>query len=378
MLLVPLSGIGAGGRAYTGPVKRLVVLALLVAACRKTAETPDAAPAPLVVPPLASTTTEPEAVRVDGGARAPMVSGPYAEMPEPTAGVLGSDRVVGFSKDDRYLGFEYTTCDACPTEYRFRGPGVPEVHFSEFWGPALDEEVAAKKRAVAEANVAKQLGLLGPEHADRSRFLRGPFPYPDLVFAAKPTRDPKERVGLLVGAHVPGEEPVFPLRIELGTHPMRGRPIPTWPGQKPQSREAFDAEFTMQDPELAYVNVTRDGTELGAVAMASGTMWFETGGVARMSAAAFAAQIYNDTGIRKLAAKENRAAAALFAKAEAAKPDAVFAYNLACALAREDDASAEAPLARAIARSASYRERARKDADFERVRAAPWFTKLVR
>lgn len=362
-----------------GNVKRVLCVALLLVACRKTADAPDAAPAPLVVPPLASAATEPPAVSADASAPAPVATGPYAEMPAFTAGVLGSDRVVGFSKDDRYLGFEYTTCDACPTEYRFRGPGVPELHFAYFWAPELDEEVAAKKRAAAQANVEKQLALLGAENADRSRVLRGPFPYPDLVFAAQPTRDAKERVGLLVGAHVPGEEPVFPLRIELGTHPMRGRPIPTWPGEKPATREDFDAQFTMQDPELTYVNVTRDGKDLGAVAMAGGTMWFESGGVARMPAASFAAQIYNDTGMRKLTAKENRAAAALFAKAEAAKPDAaVFAYNLASALAREDDAAAETPLARAIARSAVFRERARKDADFERVRSAPWFTKLVR
>lgn len=358
---------------------RVLLLALLLAGCRKTVHVHDAAPAPLAVPPLPSAVTEAPAAEVpDAGPPVPVATGPYAEMPAFGLGIVSAERVVGFSKDDRYLGYEVAPCDPCMGQFHFRGPGVPPIDFAWFQDPSLDEEAATRKRAIEDAKVEKQLALLGAEHADKGRVLRGPFPYPELTFAARPTRDANERVGLLVGAHVPGEEPVFPLRIDIGPHPMRGGAIPTEPGMKKYTREEWDAQWTMQDPELAYVNVTRSGKELGAVAMAGGAMWFENGGVARMPAAAFAAQVYNDTGMRKLTAKENRAAAALFAKAEAAKPDAVFAYNLACALAREDDAAAEAPLARAIAKSAAYRTRARKDTDFERVRAAPWFTKLVR
>jgi hypothetical protein len=177
------------------------------------------------------------------------------------------------------------------------------------------------------------------------------------------------------------------MRIELGRHPMRNRTKSTdeqFAHLPPVEREKAIAEmlesFDLHEAQLAYINVTKDGGEIGAVAEASGTMWFETGGVARMPSASFAAQIYNDTGMRKLGKNDNAAAADLFAKAEAARPDsAVHAYNLACATARMRDAARAAPaLERAIKKSASFRDQARRDHDFDGVRSDPWFATLTK
>lgn len=314
---------------------------------------------------------------------------PYAEVPalDAMTGILLPERIVGFSKDDRYLGYELSTCDPCPSEFHFRAASGPGIDLSYFYDPTLDEDVAEKRRKRQDAEVDAKLLALGAEKASAGKKLRGLFPYPDLVFAAKDTRDAAKRVTLLVGAHLPGKEPVFPMRIELGPHPMRTHVKSTdaqFAHLPPAEREAAVAEvlegFDLHEAQLAYINVTKNGREIGAVAEASGTMWFEVGGVARMPTASFVAQVYNDTGMRELAKDENAVAADLFAKAEAARPEAaIHAYNLACATARLHDAARAAPaLERAIARSPSFRDQARRDHDFDGVRGEPWFVALVK
>ena len=99
----------------------------------------------------------------------------------------------------------------------------------------------------------------------------------------------------------------------------------------------------------AYVNVTKDGSDIGVVAFAGGNFWYETADVARMPATAFAAQIYNDTGMRHHKAGDHARAAKLFARAESVRPKGdVYTYNLACARVRLSDmAGAEEAFARA-------------------------------
>lgn len=383
-------------------VKRAVrfgVYALLVVGCKRATvaatdagvygpEAPDAMPdatARAMPDAMAMAMADATATYVpDGGAL-----DPYAEVPvlENGGSLLLSERIVGFSSDDRYLGYEISVCDPCPSEFHFRGPGHPPIDLKYFWEPSLDEEAAEKKRKAEDAVVDKKLAALGATRAKLGKTLRGPFPHGDLVFAAKDARDEKKRVSLLVGAHLPGEEPVFPMRIELGMHPMRTHVKPTDPQFShlaPAERDKQVAEilesFDLHEAELAYINVTRDGREIGAVAEVSGTHWFENGGIGRMPTSTFVAQVYNDTGMRKLAKNDNGAAAALFAKAEAADPESpVHAYNLACAAARLNDATrAEPALARAIEKRDAYRERARHDHDFDNVRSAPWFVALTR
>jgi hypothetical protein len=377
-------------------VKRVVrfgVYALLVVACKRTTVAATDAGAGAYGPeaPDAMADAMPDAT-ADATATGVPVGGaldPYAEVPVLDNGgtLLLPERIVGFSSDDRYLGYEISVCDPCPSEFHFRGPGRPPIDLKYFWDPSLDEEVAEKRRKAEDAFVEKKLTALGATPAKLGKKLRGPFPYRDLVFAAKDSRDASQRVSLLVGAHLPDEEPVFPMRIELGMHPMRTSVKPTDPQFShlpPAERDKQVAEviagFDFNEAQLAYINVTKDGREIGAVAEVSGSYWFENGGIARMPTGSFVAQIYNDTGMRKLTKNDNGAAANLFAKAEAADPESpVHAYNLACAAARLRDATrAELALARAIKKRDAYRERARHDHDFDGVRSDPWFVALTR
>jgi len=270
-----------------------------------------------------------------------------------------ADRYVGFSKDDAYLGYSISTCDPCPLEFHFESPTRSPLDLAYYSDPGNWDE--AKEKAT-DAAVDKQLAALGVEKIDAKPRLRGPFPFPDLAFAR--FVDPAPAIGkssLLFGARVNGYAPVYPIRITLGPHPMFDSPVPA--GEDPKE---WREQWGVSDPTLAYANVTHDGSEIGVVAMSSGTMWWETAGIARMPVASFVGQVYNDTGMRLHEQKKYAEAGALFAKAEGANPkESLFPYNLACALARSGDpAKAKEALARAIDRGGpKIKERAAKDAD---------------
>ncbi|CAN5763495.1 hypothetical protein BH09MYX1_BH09MYX1_14880 [soil metagenome] len=381
-------------------VLSLSVFGLALAACKK-----DSPAKPYTVmtsvdawiaPPPASAASA-IAAGVDAGP-----PDPYAELPAIDAGSpMLADRKAGYSKDDKYLGFEISVCDPCPSEFHFTGPGVPAVDVHYHYDPANDGNLAhdaAEKRAKANDDaVDRKLQELGIDAAKDGRVLRGPFPYPDIVFATTAAQgaqsSQKGTVALLFGGHVasePKSTASYPMRIEVGAHPMydampateRARIAKLPPAERDKAMSDWHAQFGMSPPVLAYVNVTKDGREIGVVAVASGSMWFEAGAVGRMNASAFAAKIYDDTGMRRQKAQDFTGAAIWFEKAESAKPDeSLYSYDLACAWAKAKDPRAKDALDRAITRAgsgaAAMKARAQKDADFDAVRADPWFASLV-
>lgn len=109
---------------------------------------------------------------------------------------------------------------------------------------------------------------------------------------------------LLFGAHLPGEEPVYPIRVVIGPHAMRAvtkndkdlKKLPPAEREK-KLNELVDA-YTMSDPILAYANVTKDGRDIGVVALSSGTFWYEVGAVGRMQTATFVKKVRDETSKR--------------------------------------------------------------------------------
>jgi len=132
--------------------------------------------------------------------------------------------------------------------------------------------------------------------------------------------------------------------------------------------------------EADLVALSPDGSELGVIARTMCGEWCNPKGMTRMPVTLFAARVYNDTAFVHHKRGDYAKAAELFAKASAANPDeSLFPYNLACAYARLGDPRADAALARAIALGGeAIKKRATGDADFDTVRALPWFQASVR
>jgi len=305
-------------------VKRVLVVLVVFLGCHKTADkappVPSAAAAVAIATPTAPVDAGAVEETTDAGLDAE--AGPFAELPSQNAVIetLGSERVVGFSDDDRYLGFEISTCDPCPPQFHFRGPGVPALDFAYFWEPGADA-VEARQKA-NDAAVEARLASLGAPKTKDGRALRGPFPYTDLLFATTSEQAPNGSVTLLVGAHVPGEPPVYPIRIPLGMHPLlqsTSAPGKRFAGLSPAARKAAIIAEIGGDPTrdgvLAYLNVTKDGRDLGAVGIGQGDYWWESGGVARMPTTKFVAQIYGETAKHMRAEGKATEAADLVAKA---------------------------------------------------------------
>jgi hypothetical protein len=241
---------------------------------------------------------------VEGGSsNDPYVGLPSLDVGEPLTFMVG--RRVGFSADDRYLGFEISTCDPCPAQFHFKGNGVKSIDFAYFYDPPLPEDERERRQKKHDADVEKKLAELGPAKAEDGRILRGPFPYPDLTFASKTWRDERTgKVTLLFGARVGTRAPVYPIRIELGPHPMFKPPkevvdgfAKLTPAERAEELRQWQDGFKMYDPVLAYANVTKDGKDIGVVAIAGGNMWYEAGDVARMPVRKFVAHVRGETRI---------------------------------------------------------------------------------
>ncbi len=174
----------------------------------------------------------------------------------------------------------------------------------------------------------------------------------DITLAVKTTG-----LDLLVGGSLAGEAAVFPIVV---------RP----------SHGLIDPATTEAD----LVALSPNGSELGVIARTMCGEWCNPKGMTRMPVTRFAARIYNDTAFVHHKRGEYAKAAELFAKASVANPDeSLFVYNLACAYARLGDPRADAALARAIALGGeAVKKRATGDADFDTVRAMPWFQASVR
>jgi hypothetical protein len=155
------------------------------------------------------------------------------------------------------------------------------------------------------------------------------------------------------------------------------------PAVHPVTLESEGKLASVAVPHFAVLNgmaLSPDGAEIGMVGHFFACEYCDSFAVRRMTVGALAAVIYNDAGFARHKKKDWARAAELFAKAAFADPQAKLPpYNLACALARKGDARAAAALEVAIARGGeAARDRAKKDPDFEAVRAAPWFTALVK
>jgi hypothetical protein len=102
--------------------------------------------------------------------------------------------------------------------------------------------------------------------------------------------------------------------------------------------------------------------------------------IVRMTTSTFAGRVYNDAGFRHHKKGEYARAAELFSLAAFADVSAeLYAYNLACALARLGDAKAKDALALAIARGGDkVKVRARADEDFAGVKSQSWFGDLTK
>jgi hypothetical protein len=292
-------------------------LALLLPACRSSpvpAAPVDAPSAAALAVPATDEDASNAAIALDAAGG----GGVYAELPpldEPTLEL--SSRFVGFTKDDVYLGYAVSRCDPCPLAFEFKAISKPPISLSYFFQPGLTEEEFERRQKKNDEAVDIKLAKLGVERAEAGRVLRGPFPDEELRFAVDV--DAGSNV-LLFGAHVPGEPPVYPMHLDVGAHPMARAVPPQIARLKGPEREKalheFRDEFTMDRPRLAYANVTRDGREIGAVAIAPGAMWYESAVVARMPTSAFVAEIYEGTA-KGLAGGNDARAEALMDKARA-------------------------------------------------------------
>ena len=231
------------------------------------------------------------------------VGNPYARLPSLES---APNAYAGFSKDDRYLGYQISTCGTCPEEFHFVGPGVPKLSFRYFYDPTLDQDVREKREKAHDAEVERKLAALGVQKIKDGRVLRGPFPYPDLTFAVKTSRNTANgKVTLHFGARVGAEAPVYPIRIDLGPHPMvrETERDPDWakltPSERAKRLEESGEAFSMDEPMLAYANVTKDGHEIGVVATARGSGFYEAGGVARMDVEKFVGEVRAGTKPRR-------------------------------------------------------------------------------
>ena len=195
-----------------------------------------------------------------------------------TLGVVPEDlgtneqRVVGYTKDDTWLGYEISTCDPCPSEFHFEAKGQEPMALSYYYDPGNHDD---EKEKATNADVDAKLAKLGLSKAVDARALRGPFPYPDLKLETKTESDPSTGdVTLSFGANG-----VFPMKVTLG-------PMPLFSQVPADERDQY-----ILDPMLVYANVTRDGSEIGIVVIARGPMWYEAGAVSRMRTTDFIARV---------------------------------------------------------------------------------------
>src|SRR5262249_886035 len=162
-----------------------------------------------------------------------------------------------------------STCDPCPMAFHFEGNGVRPLNFAYFYEPGLTEGELERRQKKHDAEVEKKLAELGAAKAEDGRVLRGPFPYPDLTSATKTWRDEgRGKVTLLFGARVGTSAPVYPIRVNLGPHPMFKPPkavadgwLKLTPAERAEELSKWHEQFTMDDPILAYANVTKDGKD---------------------------------------------------------------------------------------------------------------------
>ena len=312
---------------------------------------------PVPVPPAATAEAHacaepatPPAVTVASSAAAMPGAGPAVIAPSiPTLEKGMVDHVLpaaGWTRDGTALGYRVAIavnliCDL------LRPSGARE-HFE-----ADNEDAAQAKKFGRRADALGFLGA-GPGRWAYAGEL-------ELTWAAREgdcDKQPPVAGVVEVGARVPGEPPSYPIKLVM------------------QSKSGVC--FRAAHPDL--IAISPEGKHLGAIAHGFAGEWANDWPMGIATVAAVAEGAYNNAGLAHHKRGDYARAADLFQKAARADPSSkIAAFNLACALARLGDARTEAALVDAIARGGDeVKKKAQKDADFDGVRANPWFTALVR
>jgi tetratricopeptide (TPR) repeat protein len=292
---------------------------------------------------------------------------------------------IGFSQDDRYLGYQVSVCDPCPDAIVAEGPLKPSLYLAELWEPGAEGSAGYEARKKAhDANIARQVAQLGLRPYAESRTLRGPFPYEGANFAFETASDlDKGTVTVRMGVKLPGEEPVLPVTLTLGPMIMVNRQPPEQlrglTGEaRIKARREWVEQFMIGEPDLLYANVSKDGRFVGFVAHSPGVMWQAQAASAMRSTKPLMSVVYDETGMRHHRAQRYAKAASYFERAVAEDPDSSRRlYNLARAYARLHDARTELTLRQAVRRGGHLiTALAKMEADFEDVAQEAWFKKL--
>ena len=248
---------------------------------------------------------------------------------------------VGFTADGNELAF-------CDGEHYPAGPR----HDCEL----LDR--SNKKRRVTGADaIALKKGLIATDGAPPP--LAGSWPYTDIELVVDDAAQGKSGATVRLGATIAGESrPVYSVFV---------------------SHASTIPDLVFHTAWVDALVLSPDGSEIGLVAGFECMEWCNELEGRRFGVGELAAIFYSDAGMRHHDKGEWARARELFTKAVHADPRSARAtYNLACALARQDDPLAERALDRAVQLGGdAIRAKARTDADFAGVRARPWFETLV-
>lgn len=211
---------------------------------------------------------------------------------------LEGGRTMGFSQDGKWLGYCISVCDPCPADCTFVDATGRRKNLAFYYAPSdpdyragkLTEEQAEARRKAKDAASEKFLSEANVPKLTKQRELHGKWKYDDLVVATRTTESATRGTTVVeVGARVDGGQPVYVFKFELGPHPM-------WKRKPPGMTAAeWHEQFAMSEGVPAVIDVTPDGKEIGVVAFAAGSMWFESADMSRMPIDAFAAKVYEES-----------------------------------------------------------------------------------
>ncbi len=324
------------------------------AASASAAVAPASAPAVASVAPATTAATTPGAAGLP--ARTPTTAGPLTIKGYPASEQVGPPETIEYVG---WIGDKFGWCEeadgGAESPYicdLVLADGKIEAHGTK--GEPTEASVNAAKAWAAKSGLPK--GTKSPK-------LVGTWDFGDITLAfqvldSKTADDGevKATAGLVLGGTVDGEKPVFPFVVA------------------PSTKKGFNFGAA---PSAAIVSP--DGKSLGVIGHLFGMEFVNSHVAKRTTLAGLAASIYNDTGFRHYTKKEYDKAADLFLRGTLADPESKLpAYNLACTYAILGDSHAEAALKIAIERGGdAVKKRAAKDADFAKVKTAPWFTALT-
>jgi hypothetical protein len=356
-----------------------LLLACLLAACASP-RTPSTAGREATVAPKAAPGSVPPAATSRAAASLPAVDfGPPGAIravgypvPIRTGANDPADR-VGFSADGKWFGYCRTDGGLGATHCSFvdasgvsrEMSNVEEAKTGKLDGPKLREIEAWLAANRIPAVKERGLETTGPALAGTWKYAQD-IELHVMSIAGETTRTAStgdERVvrqpALRVGGAVKGHAAVYPYTLSTkdGVGTLR-----VFYGVRPNG-----------------LALSPDGAEIGVLAGWHGMEYAGDFVMLRGSADAFAARVYNATGLALHQRGDHASAREMFLKATFADSSFALApYNLACAYAKLGDERARVALELAIARGGpAIAEHARADHDFDGVRSQSWFVALV-